>query len=157
MVYPFFSIFTLSYSVLLIKLLHCSVNELLEQPSVDGHFFILFFSAFPKASPLILEPVMSVEVNIPQEFQVRSGATSVTYFWNCLLPIVQPGVAHRFHKPWLKISRINWTFNYSIWPCWRGTKLDYPTGRCSGNKPTLPLPPPPREEQDRAPVSRNSR
>ena len=69
--------FTLSYSVLLIKVLHCSVNELLEQPSVDRHFFILFFSAFPKASPLILEPVMSVEVNIPQEFQVRSGATSV--------------------------------------------------------------------------------
>jgi len=25
--------------------------------------------AFPKAAPLILEPVMSVEVNIPQEFQ----------------------------------------------------------------------------------------
>ena len=66
--------------MLLIKVLHCSVNELLEQPSVDRHFFILFFSAFPKASPLILEPVMSVEVNIPQEFQVRSSATSVTYF-----------------------------------------------------------------------------
>ena len=83
---------------------------------------------------------MSVEVNIPQEFQVRSGA--ISYFWNCLLPIIQPRAAHRFHKPWLKISRINWTFNYSIWPCWRGTKLDYPTSRCSGNKPTLPPPSP---------------
>ena len=32
--------------------------------------FTLHFAAFPKAAPLILEPVMSVEVNIPQEFQV---------------------------------------------------------------------------------------
>lgn len=32
--------------------------------------FTYLFAAFPKAAPLILEPVMSVEVNIPQEFQV---------------------------------------------------------------------------------------
>lgn len=32
--------------------------------------FNYLFAAFPKAAPLILEPVMSVEVNIPQEFQV---------------------------------------------------------------------------------------
>ena len=51
-VYPFFSVFTLSYSVLLIKVLHCSVNELLEQPSVHGHFFILFFQRSLK--PLLL-------------------------------------------------------------------------------------------------------
>ena len=51
-VYPFFSVFTLSYSVLLIKVLHCSVNELLEQPSVDGHIFISFFQRSLK--PLLL-------------------------------------------------------------------------------------------------------
>lgn len=32
--------------------------------------FTYLLAAFPKAAPLILEPVMSVEVNIPQEFQV---------------------------------------------------------------------------------------
>lgn len=32
--------------------------------------FAYHLAAFPKAAPLILEPVMSVEVNIPQEFQV---------------------------------------------------------------------------------------
>ena len=31
-------------------------------------------------------------------------------------------------------------------PCWRRTKLDYPTRRCSGNEPTLHPPPPPHEK-----------
>lgn len=46
-VYPFFSVFTLSYSVLLIKVLHCSVNELLEQPSVWMVIFLFYFFSVP--------------------------------------------------------------------------------------------------------------
>ena len=33
-------------------------------------FVLSSVTAFPKAAPLILEPIMAVEVNIPQEFQV---------------------------------------------------------------------------------------
>ena len=56
--------------------------------------FTCLFAAFPKAAPLILEPVMSVEVNIPQEFQVSElkrhrkysfKAQMVANYWTNLL------------------------------------------------------------------------
>lgn len=159
MVYPFFQ---LSGCLILCCLSKCCIVPLTNywNSPVFMVTFFLIFSAFSKASPLILEPVMSVEVNIPQEFQVRSGVTLVKYFWNCWLLIIQTRIAHHFHKPWLKISCINWAFILHVGEGLRS--ITRPGAVREMSPRSTPLPHRTKslligEEQDRGPVSPKSR